>query len=79
MKKHTRKGKINKTKNRTIRRNGFVLRVTDKEIEWQEETTAAGKGPADEIFNRLLPRFGWSKTAKGSLEHVGLESPEDAA
>lgn len=76
MKQQTR----NKTKkNRTVRRNGYVLKVTDKVIEWQQETAADGKRPADEIFNRLLPRFGWSQTEKGGLEHVGMDSPEDAA
>lgn len=68
-----------KTKKRAVRRNGYVLKVTDKVIEWQEETEADGKRPADQIFDRLLARFGWSKTEKGDLEHVGLESPEDAA
>lgn len=69
----------NKTKKRQVRRKGYVLKVTDKVIEWQEETQAEGKRPADEIFKRLLPRFGWSQTEKGELEHVGVESPEDAA
>jgi len=76
MKQSTR---TKKTKTRPVRRNGYVLKVTDKTIEWQEETGADGKGPADEIFERLLPRFGWSQTEKGNLEHVGLDSPEDAA
>lgn len=76
MKQSTR---TKKTKTRPVRRNGYVLKVTDKIIEWQEETGADGKGPADEIFERLLPRFGWSQTEKGNLEHVGMESPEDAA
>lgn len=76
MKQQTR----NKTKkNKTVRRNGYVLKVTDKVIEWQQETVADGKRPADEIFDRLLPRFGWSQTEKGDLEHVGMDSPEDAA
>lgn len=75
MKQHTRTNK----KKRTVRRNGLVLKVTDKVIEWQEETATEGKAPADKIFDRLLPRFGWSQTEKGTLEHVGLDSPEDAA
>ena len=76
MNQHTR---TKKTKKKAVRRNGYVLKVTDKVIEWQEETEAEGKRPADEIFDRLLARFGWSQTEKGDLEHVGLESPEDAA
>lgn len=67
------------TKKRAVRRNGYVLKVTDKLIEWQEETEADGKRPGDQIFDRLLARFGWSQTEKGDLEHVGMESPEDAA
>ena len=76
MKQRTR---TKKTKTPAVRRNGYVLKVTDKVIEWQEEAEAEGKGLADEIFERLLPRFGWSQTEKGNLEHVGMESPEDAA
>lgn len=76
MKQHTRP---QKTKKRAVRRNGYVLKVTDKIIEWQEENEAEGKKPADEIFDRLLPRFGWSQNEKGNLEHVGVDSPEDAA
>lgn len=71
--------KTKTTKKRAVRRNGYVLKVTDKVIEWQEETEAEGKRPADKIFDRLLQRFGWSQTEKGDLEHVGLDSPEDAA
>lgn len=75
MKQRTR---TTKTKNKAVRRNGYILKVTDKVIEWQEEVKE-GKGPADEIFNRLLPRFGWSQNEKGDFENVGLDSPEDAA
>jgi hypothetical protein len=76
MKQHTR---TTKTKKKPVRRNGYVLKVTDKVIEWQEEAEADGKRPADEIFNRLLSRFGWSENEKGNLEHVGVDTPEDAA
>jgi len=61
-----------------VRRKGYVLKVTDKVIEWQEEELE-GKRPVDQIFDRLLPKFGWSQTKNGNFEHVGLDSPEDAA
>jgi len=61
-----------------VRRKGYVLKVTDKVIEWQEEEFE-GKKPVDQIFDRLLPKFGWSQTKNGNLEHVGMDSPEDAA
>jgi len=77
MKRRSKKTERNK-KSKKIRRNGYVLNVTDKVIEWQEETIE-GKKPADEIFDRLLPKFGWSQTSSGQLEHVGVDSPEDAA
>lgn len=74
MKRRTRKKKAQSG----IRRNGYVLRVTDKVIEWQAEDVE-GKKPADQIFERLLPKFGWAQTKSGHLEHVGMDSPEDAA
>jgi len=74
MKPQSRKKKAKKQ----VKRNGYVLKVTEKVIEWQEEELE-GKRPVDQIFNRLLPKFGWSQTKSGQLEHVGMESPEDAA
>jgi len=67
-----------KKTSRPVRRKGYVLKVTDKVIEWQEEELE-GKRPVDQIFNRLLPKFGWTQTKNGNLEHVGMDSPEDAA
>lgn len=58
------------------RRKGYVLKVTEKVIEWEPEAT--DKTPVDEIFDRLLPRFGWTQDKSGHLEHIGLE-PQDEA
>ena len=63
--------KLKKTK-----RQGFVLKVTEKVIEWEPEATE--KTPVDQIFERLLPRFGWTQDKSGHLEHIGLESQDDA-
>ena len=68
-----RAGKKAKT---TKRKKGFVLKVTDKVIEWELE--AQDKTPVDEIFGRLLPKFGWSQNEAGVLEHVGLEDQKEA-
>lgn len=56
-------------------KRGYVLKVTDKVIEWELKTQ--DKTPVDEIFDRLLPKFGWSQNEAGVLEHVGLENRED--
>ena len=69
MKRASKKAKKNK-------RHGYVLKVTDKIIEWAPEAT--DKAPVDEIFDRLLPRFGWIKDKSGHLEHVGVESQDEA-
>jgi len=74
MKPESKKKKTRKP----VRRKGYVLKVTDKVIEWQEEELE-GKRPVDQIFDRLLAKFGWSQTKNGNFEHVGLDSPEDAA
>ncbi|HEY6970602.1 MAG TPA: hypothetical protein VJA94_15445 [Candidatus Angelobacter sp.] len=58
------------------RRQGYVLKVTEKVIEWEPEATE--KTPVDEIFERLLPRFGWTQDKSGHLEHIGLESGDEA-
>ena len=58
------------------RRQGYVLKVTEKVIEWEPE--ASEKTPVDEMFERLLPRFGWTKDKSGNLEHIGLQSQDDA-
>jgi hypothetical protein len=58
------------------RRKGYVLKVTEKVIEWQPETS--DQTQVDEIFQRLLPRFGWSQNKSGQLEHVGLDAYDDA-
>ena len=63
-------------KPKKTRRKGYVLKVTEKVIEWEPE--AADKTPVDEMFDRLLPRFGWIQDKRGHLEHVGLDSHDDA-
>lgn len=63
-------------KPKKTRRKGYVLKVTEKVIEWEPEAT--DKTPVDEIFDRLLPKFGWTQNKSGHLEHVGLEPHDDA-
>jgi len=58
------------------RRKGYVLKVTEKVIEWEPE--AADKTPVDEMFERLLPRFGWTQDKSGNLEHIGLDHRDEA-
>ena len=63
-------------KAKATKRKGYVLKVTEKVIEWAPEVGA--KTPADQLFERLLPRFGWTQDKSGNLEHVGLESHDEA-
>jgi hypothetical protein len=48
-----------------------VLTHTENGFEWQTRHDEQEKKPVDEIFERVLSRFGWATNPEGSLEHVG--------
>lgn len=52
---------------------GLVLKPTASGFEWQKPE-GEDKDPSDEMFSRVLARFGWMRNESGYLEHGGAES-----
>jgi hypothetical protein len=56
-------------------REGYVLIPTANGLEWQKPETE--KSATDEVFDRVLARFGWARDSSGNLEHTGSSSVEN--
>jgi hypothetical protein len=56
------------------KRPNRVLTHTENGFEWQAPSHEDERKPAEDMFERVLSRFGWAISPQGGLEHVGSDS-----
>ncbi len=49
---------------------GYRLIETPSGLVWKK-LEQSGQSPGDQVLERVLSKFGWSRTPEGRLEHTG--------